>query len=406
MSAFQNPACAGSARAVEERFSSPHTFDVVVVGGGAAGAAAACALAARKASVALVDPHEFHPPDLKADKVSGDQIALMRRLGLFDVLNAAATRSDNVVNMQRGRVIDRVRSREYNLPYQDLVNAIRSALPPAVARIAGRVAHIEASEEKQRVELSGGETLEARLVVLATGGGEALRAKLGYVRRILHKDHCVVVAFDLRPLDRARFDFETLTIYGDAPRDGIDYLSLFPFPTGTRANLFLYRDIADPLFAGFKSDPKQALLCALPDLEKIVGPFEIVGKALARPVDLYEVDGLERPGVVLVGDAFRTSCPAVGDGLSRAFTDVERLCRVYVPQWLASPGMGAEKIGAFYRDPEKRACDARAAHAANYRRNSTCGRGMGWALHRRRVILQRRFRATIGAALAPFRAAS
>ncbi len=381
------------------------SFDVAIVGGGAAGTAAACMLARSGVATVLIDLHETCPPDFKADKVAGDQIGLMRRLGLFDALTQAGVRSEHVVNMRRGRVIDRVNSCEYNLPYEDLVNAMRRALPGSVARIIGRVADIEASADRQRVELSSGETIEARLVVLATGGGEALRAKLGYRRRVLHKDHSVSVAFDLVPTGRARFDFETLTIYGDAPRDGIDYLSIFPFPTGTRANLFLYRDMQDPIFAAFRSDPKKALLAALPGVEKALGPFEIVGKALARPVDLYEVEHVDRPGVVLIGDAFRTSCPAVGDGLSRAFTDAERLCGAYVPFWLSTPGMGVEKIAAFYRDPEKMACDARAAHAANYRRNSTMGRGMGWELHRRRVLLQRRLRAMIGSARAPQRAA-
>jgi len=386
--------------------SAVRSFDVVIIGAGAAGTAAACALAKSGVDAALVDLHEVCPPDFKADKVAGDQIALMRRLGLFDALVGASARSDRVVNMRRGRVIDRVNSCEYNLPYEDLVNAMRRSLPASITRIVGRVARIEAGDDRQRVELSSGEVLDARLVILATGGGEALRASLGYVRRVLHKDHSVSVAFDLRPIGREHFNFETLTVYGDAPRDGIDYISIFPFPTGVRANLFLYRDMKDPIFAALKKDPKQAVLAAMPGLGQALGPFEVVSRALARPVDLYEIDGVDRPGVVLIGDAFRTSCPAVGDGLSRAFTDAERLCSVYVPQWLATPGMSAAKIAAYYRDPEKLTCDAKASHAANYRRNSTVGRGMGWAIHRRRVLLQRRLRAVIGGALAPQRAAA
>lgn len=386
--------------------SALRTFDVAVVGGGAAGTAAACALARSGINAALIDLHDICPPDFKADKVAGDQIGLMRRLGLFDALTEAAVRSNHVINMRRGRVIDRVESCEYNLPYEDLVNAMRRHMPDAVTRIVGKVARIEAGEDIQRLELSNGDRIEARLVILATGGGEALRASLGFKRKLLHKDHSVSVAFDLRPVGREAFDFETLTVYGDAPRDGIDYLSLFPFPTGTRANLFLYREIKDPIFPAFRSDPKQTLLAAIPGVEKAIGPFEIVSRALSRPVDLYEIDGIERPGVVLIGDAYRTSCPAVGDGLSRAFTDAERLGSVHVPQWLATPGMGAAKIASFYSDPEKLACDGRASHAANYRRNSTVGRGMGWELHRRRVILQRRIRAAIGSAIAPRRAAA
>ena len=40
------------------------------------------------------------------------------------------------------------------------------------------------------------------------------------------------------------------------------------------------------------------------------------------------------------------------------FTDVERLCNVHIPNWLASDGMDSEKIAEFYDDPVKTACDA------------------------------------------------
>ena len=62
---------------------------------------------------------------------------------------------------------------------------------------------------------------------------------------------------------------------------------------------------------------------------------------------------MRQAGVVLVGDAFATSCPAAGTGTGKVFTDVERLCNVHIPRWLATPGMGADKIAAFYDDPVK-----------------------------------------------------
>ena len=67
---------------------------------------------------------------------------------------------------------------------------------------------------------------------------------------------------------------------------------------------------------------------------------------------------------MLVGDAFATSCPAAGTGTSKVFTDVERLCNVHIPRWLASDGMGVDKIAAFYDDPVKRACDRHSADKA------------------------------------------
>ena len=82
----------------------------------------------------------------------------------------------------------------------------------------------------------------------------------------------------------------------------------------------------------------------MPALRKLTGEAEVVGPVKIRPADLYVTRGHVQPGVVLVGDAFATSCPAAGTGTSKVFTDVERLCNVYIPQWFASEGMGADKI--------------------------------------------------------------
>src|SRR4029450_6434634 len=104
--------------------------------------------------------------------------------------------------------------------------------------------------------------------------------------------------------------------------------------------------------------PAEAIFGQLPRLQKITGAFEIASNVDIRPIDLYAVAGYRQSGVVLVGDAFSTSCPAAGTGVSKVFTDVERLCNVHIPRWLASPGMGEDKIAAFYDDPVKQACDS------------------------------------------------
>src|SRR5690349_13927984 len=107
----------------------------------------------------------------------------------------------------------------------------------------------------------------------------------------------------------------------------------------------------------------EALFALLPRLRHLIGGVEICGVKI-RPVDLYLSKGYRQAGVVLLGDAFATSCPAAGTGCNKVFTDVERLCNVHIPRWLATPGMGADKIAAFYDDPVKRACDDFAADKA------------------------------------------
>ena len=128
-----------------------------------------------------------------------------------------------------------------------------------------------------------------------------------------------------------------------------------------RANLFGYRDLHDPWLKQFRDAPQETLYAMWPGLRALMGDFTVPSFVQIRPVDLYVTKGYRQDGIVLVGDAFATSCPAAGTGARKVLVDVERLCNVHIPRWLATPGMGEAKIAAFYDDPVKLACDALSA---------------------------------------------
>ena len=119
----------------------------------------------------------------------------------------------------------------------------------------------------------------------------------------------------------------------------------------------------------------------MPGLRALTGDVEVCDVKI-RPVDLYVSKGHRQAGIVLVGDAFGTSCPAAGTGCNKVFTDVERLCNVHIPRWLATPGMGKDKIAAFYDDEVKIACDAFSADKAYYLRSLSTETALAW--HARR----------------------
>src|ERR1043166_2018685 len=124
-----------------------------------------------------------------------------------------------------------------------------------------------------------------------------------------------------------------------------------------RATLFAYRYLHDPWLKERRDKPRESLLALWPKLFDITGDFAVTSFVQIRPVDLFVTKGYRQDGVVLVGDAFSSSCPAAGTGARKVLVDVERLCNVHISRWLASPGMGEAKISAFYDDPLKRACD-------------------------------------------------
>jgi len=365
--------------------------DVAIVGGGLSGSVLATVLGRAGIRVAVVDLHAVHPPEFKAEKLAGDQLELLRRLRLFDRLTANATPVHETLCARHGKPIDRQRKTEYGLLYQDMVAAARAQLPAAAELVIGRVADVSAGSETQTVTLGDGGAIEARLLVVATGGGGAMRQKLGIERRVIRDAHSLSLGFDVEPAPGARFPFQALAYYGERVADGVDYVSLFPIGRVMRANLFCFRDVRDPWARAFVDRPRDMLLETMPGIARFLGEFRIPGKAQARVVDLVEVAGHRRDGVVLVGDAFRTTCPATGTGISKLLTDIECLSR-HVPHWLATPGMAAGKIAQFYGDPAKVACDAQALSWSEYRRSITIDPSLGWEVHRRRVYLGRRVR--------------
>ena len=195
--------------------------------------------------------------------------------------------------------------------------------------------------------------------MLANGLNNGLRDDLGLRRIVLSPAHSTTIAFNLRPKEGGTFPFPALTFYSESTAARMAYLTLFPVRDGMRANLMVYRKLDDPWVRRMIETPETAMFELMPSLKRMIGDVEIEGPVKIRPADLTVSEGFRRPGVVLVGDAFATSCPAAGTGVDKVFTDVDLLCNTYIPAWLKTPGMGADKVGQFYDDPAKQAtCDA------------------------------------------------
>ena len=232
--------------------------------------------------------------------------------------------------------------------------------------------------------------MEARLVVLATGMAGALGYKIGVKRRVLAERHSVSFGFTIARRDGAPFDFDALTCYGERTADGVDYLSLFPVRAGMRANLFMFRDPTDPVMRDLRRDTEATLLRLLPGLQPFLGDFRVTDRVQNWVMDLSVVEGHLQPGIVLIGDAFQTNCPAAGTGVARLLVDVERLCTEYAPRWLATAGMGTEKISQFYSDLAKIAADQQSLKMARFRQALTSRNDISWDVRRRLHFLRRR----------------
>jgi 2-polyprenyl-6-methoxyphenol hydroxylase-like FAD-dependent oxidoreductase len=347
--------------------------DIAIIGGGLSGSTAAAMLGRAGISTMLIDPHESYPADFRVEKLSGHvQVERFLKTGIGEsVLRRATFAGENWI-ARFGRLLDKAPSRQFNILYDSLVNAVRDEIPAGVERICAKAVSLSTSPERQKITLSNEETISARLVVLANGLNVGLRHQLGIARKVISACHSISIGFDVVPAGRNSFDFPALTYFSERPSDRIPYITLFPTGPRMRANLFVYRGFDDPWLRELRRAPAETLNAALPRLKRITGAFDIAGEIKIRPIDLYVNDASGQPGLVLVGDAFSTSCPAAGTGCDKVFTDVERLCNVHIPEWLTSDGMDTDKIAGFYADPVKRACDEwSAAKAFEFRSVST-----------------------------------
>jgi 2-polyprenyl-6-methoxyphenol hydroxylase-like FAD-dependent oxidoreductase len=357
--------------------------DIAIIGGGLAGSTAAAMLGRAGISAVLVDPHPVYPPDFRIEKLSGGvQLERLRKTGLLEAVLREATAADENWIARFGLLLDKAPRQQFGILYDTLVNTIRAEIPPGVERIIAKAVSIAPSNDRQKVVLSNDKTISARLVVIANGLNVGLRHMLGIERQVHSACHSISIGFDIAPLERSAFPFQALTYFSERPCDRIPYLSLFPIGAKMRANLFVYRDFDDPWLREFRRAPAETLAAALPRLKRITGSFDVSGDVKIRPADLCANTGYHRTGIVLVGDAFETTCPVTGTGTDKVFTDVERLCNVHIPVWLATEGMDEAKIAAFYDDPVKRACDAWAMEQAFSFRSVSIDPEFYWALER------------------------
>lgn len=381
-------------------------YDVVIVGGGLAGSCAATVLAGQGVSVAMISPQQRHPPDFRAEKMGEAQMRRFEQLGLGETVTRLWTPFDGVWVHRFGKLTTDKRDREYGGDYATLVNGLREAVPVSVGQAIGRVEDVETGDDRQAVTLADGRRFMGRLLIVSTGLGDAVRRKLGVEKVVVSRGHSLCCGFDLDRL-AADFPFPSLVWSGGRHDPLMSYLTLFPIGEKLRANLFVYRAVTDPWTKDFYADPAAALRRMTPGFEPMFGPIGVKGDVVARPIDLMTVRNHRQPGVALIGDAFQGICPITGTGIDKVLVDVERLCSVHVPRWLATPGMGLEKIGAFYDDPVKVERDRSALKLSLDARSIRTERSLYWRLRRLRSETLGRLRHSMGglraARLAPGR---
>ena len=361
--------------------------DIIIIGAGVAGATAATVLSQQGWHVLLLDARSTCPPVFKAEKVEREELSLLQNAGLLNPLLPYSSLVSESFAAYDGRLFRRVAMKHIGIAYADLVNGLRANLPPSVENIIGRASHISRDGKTMRVHLADGQELTARLVVLACGVTDSLLSSVGLRRRVIQKEQCTVLGFNIAAANSCPFPFQGITYYPSDPAFRIDYLTLFNICDTMRANLFVFGSRNDRWVKEFHREPRPLLQRAFPKLADLIGEYQVSGKVASGGVDLYSSEGEMPDGVVLIGDAFQNACPSTGMGLKKVFTDIDVLAEC-VPGWFSAPAMSAGTLRPFYDHPRKRSTDAVALWRARRHRSAATSLSLRWRLHRTLVHLK------------------
>lgn len=360
--------------------------DIIVVGAGLSGSLAAIMLSRRGFQVTIVDRYLTYPAELRAEQIVGSQLRIFDDLGLSEKLFSGVRLVSRVRNVRLGKQLTTVLASHYGMPYQDIVHAVRGQIPGDVRFIVGRVTDIDTGSDPV-VHLDNGQTVAAKLVIMATGLNTTLSKRLGVHHQTISAQHSTTVAFDILLPKCAAGDTPILVYYGNGLQDRIDYLTIFPCKGVLRGNLFVYRDPLDPWVRQFRRAPLETLLEALPVLRDDLGEFS-VEHVQCRASDVAVVRDHQRDGVVYIGDAYQTPCPAAGTGIGRLAVDVERLA-FHVTRWFAANDLSVSSLQSYYNDPVKCRSDRKALKSAQFRRSVSMDPALRWAVHRQNVKAKR-----------------
>ncbi len=343
-----------------------------------AGSLLALVLGRAGVGVKLIDLKRDVAPAFRNEKLGIDQIERLRRLGVLACFQEACwgvAPADGATPPP-----GKPHLKDCGARYDRWIERLRAAWPAEVDFIEGKVVDVSTSSDTQAAVLSTGARIEGRLLVMATGRGERLRQGLNMSRRLLSERHSICIGFSvaLPTEDDARPANIVAAKFGSRHA----YVTYFPMLDEIRVNMFSYRELDDPWVAGVRKAPLDCLARDFPEAAAALAGLAIVRAPEIRSTDLYASEGHIQPGVVLLGDAFHAPCPASGTGMTRILNDVERLAGTHLPQWLATPGMDADKIAAFYADPLKLAVDKCSLQASMMGRRSAIDQGLYWRVRR------------------------
>ena len=294
-------------------------FDAIVCGAGPAGSVAAMVLARGGARVLMVDRAKFPRDKLCGDTINPGTVAILRRLGLFQEVERAASRVDGMIVTGEHGVSVRCQYAAHEsglaLLRRDFDHVLMSAAVAAGARleeatmVRGPLVDDAGGGRRVRgVVLAGrdGKNLRipAALVIAADGRRSRLAVPLGLTRQPKRPRRWAVGAYFS--------DVADVSSFGEMHVRRGRYVGLARVPSGLVNVCAVF-----PRGMGLE-DPASVLLGQIARDPRLRERFR-TARVVERPVVLgplaVDAAGAGMPGLLLAGDAAGFIDPMTGDGL-------------------------------------------------------------------------------------------
>ncbi|WP_409306338.1 3-demethoxyubiquinol 3-hydroxylase [Pectobacterium sp. B1J-3] len=325
-------------------------YDAIVVGGGMVGAAAALGLAQNGLQVAVIEqvvPPSFDresPPDLRVSAVGYASVALLKRLGVWQKVEAMRSvpyRRLETWEWENAHVV--FDAADIHLPElgfmvenQVLQRALWTSLEaearcqhycPAVPKC------LQQTEQGWNLQLDDGQSLSTSLVIGADGANSQVRQWAGIgVSGWQYRQSCMLISVET-----------------SSPQQDVTWQQFTP--AGPRAFLPLFDHWGELVWYDSPQRIRQLQSMPLAQLDHAIAATfpERLGDVKSRRVGAFPLvrrhaQTYVKPGLVLLGDAAHTINPLAGQGVNLGYRDVETLLEVLIGARDAGEAWSSERV--------------------------------------------------------------
>lgn len=308
--------------------------DIAIVGGGMVGASLGVALAGTPSVVMVIEPvltDAGQQPsfDDRTSALGNGSRRVLETLGVWEALapQAGAVREIQVSDAGHfgaARLVAAEQGLEalgYVVSNRHIGAALRDGLarcPRLLLRQPGKVVAASFGGDAARLELAGGERVEARLVVAADGARSLVREAAGIVASDEDYDQVALVVHVATDRPASGVAYERFTRTGP--------LAVLPLPDGAYTVVWTLEPARATAVLALGAHEFEA---ALQDaFGWRIGRILRSGARASYPLRLSRADALTGPRLVLVGNAAQALHPVAGQGFNLGLRDAATLAEL------------------------------------------------------------------------------